>query len=135
MSRIEEILEQVAYLADEIDAQQAVAGLIPDVVWDATPPGDERSLRQMYAAILRRDCVGNRQRMGLEPLEVPDTASPVDLLKAIAAARRTLVADLAAKHPDEEAAFAVTQQDADALREIALRLHETSMGTPHIRSL
>jgi len=133
-----EVLDQLAYLADELEAQQSVLGVIPKVLWDARPPTDPRSLRDMYSAMLARECGEYRVAMGLETVPTPDAGDPGTLLSALAERRRATVAALRGRHLSEDvlkAGYGITQQDADSLREVGLRLHETSMGSPKVRQL
>ncbi|NNE68946.1 MAG: hypothetical protein HKN29_01140 [Rhodothermales bacterium] len=133
MSRRDEILGQLTYLVDELEAQIGVIGLIPHVLWDARPP-EAATLREMYASMLEREHGANRTRFGLEPQQVADSLEPAELLSALAGARSELVSALEGTDFNEEVAYQITQEDTDALRRVAERLHETSMGTPQVKA-
>jgi hypothetical protein len=126
-------MEQMAYLVDELEAQQAVLSLIPEVLWDAKPPGDSPSLREMYQRMLVRECTEFPESVGLPSSPVPAPADPKRLLDQIAVRRAANVEGV--RGMEQGAALLTTchhlvQADTDSLREVALRLNETSMGTP-----
>lgn len=136
MSAAEEILDQMAYLVDELEAQQLVLSLIPAPVWDACPPTDPRTLAEMYTGMLERECTENRAALGLSALAVPEWDSHSGLLAAIAGKRSATVAELqSADLPAdfEAAGYAITQEDAESLRDVGMRLNETSLGPPRVK--
>jgi hypothetical protein len=136
VSAAEEILDQMAYLVDELEAQQAVLSLIPAPVWDARPPTDPQTLGEMYAGMLGRECDANRVALGLSPTELPTWETHHELLAAIAKQRAANVAELKAGGLPggfEQAGWAITQQDTDSLRDVGVRLNETSLGPPRVK--
>lgn len=130
------MLDQMEYLVDEVEAQRAVVGLIPSAIWDARPPGDEKTLREMYAAMVERELHANRSSFGLDGLpRTEEEQSPEALLTELAVARAALVRALR-KGPvadlDAGTCYRIVQEDTDSLREIGLRLNETSIGQPRV---
>lgn len=130
------MLEQMAYLVDEVEAQRAVVGLIPGAIWDARPPGDEKTLREMYAAMVERERQANRSSFGLDALPVAEEEQSAEaLLTELATARADLVTALRQREVadlDAGTCYRIVQEDTDSLREIGLRLNETSIGQPRV---
>lgn len=136
MTAAEEILDQMAYLVDELEAQQAVLSLIPAPVWDARPPSDPQTLGEMYRGMLERECTENRVALGLPSVTLPAWDTHHELLVAIAEKRAATVESLRTgglPEDFERAGYAITQQDADTLRDVGVRLNETSLGPPRVK--
>lgn len=127
----------MAYLVDELEAQQVVLGLIPDVLWDARPPGST-TLREMYRAMASREADEHRTALGLEPVEFPSSDTPADLLRQVGALRKRTLQELRATALDSErldVCYRITQADAAQLREVGLRLNEAAMGAPRVSKM
>lgn len=136
MSASDDILDQMAYLVDELEAQQAVLSLIPAPVWDARPPTDPQTLGEMYAGMLGRECTEYRVALGLSPVGVPTWGTHHELLTAIAERRAATVAELKSgglPADFERVGWSITQQDTDSLRDVGVRLNETSLGPPRVK--
>jgi hypothetical protein len=133
----EEVLGQMAYLADELEAQQQIVGLIPEPIWDARPFAESPTLREMYQAMLDRECVEYREALGLPALGVGPASTPGDLLSNLTAARSATVTVLRdGLTPDQVAyCYQITQNDAGSLREVGVRLSEAQLVKPRVRRL
>ena len=86
--------------------------------------------------MLERDCTVNRVSLGLQASELPTWQTHKELLTAIAERRTALVKELRSRRlPEnfEQVGYAITQQDADTLRNVGVRLNETSLGPPRVK--
>ncbi|MFT5142034.1 MAG: hypothetical protein ACI80V_001970 [Rhodothermales bacterium] len=128
----------MAYLCDELEAQKAVITLVPEVIWDAKPPGDSLSLREMYQRMLQRECTDFPESIGRQGSPVSPEAEPIMLLEQIAVRRAANVETVQKMDTGAEllkTCHRLIQADTDSLREVGIRLNETSMGTPRTSRL
>ncbi len=159
----EVLIGQVAYLVDELHAQQAIIGLVPEPLWASPSPTGEHSLLELYGLLVG---LGERSYPGLiaawshgngvesidelalldgEPWNV---ARPEDLITRAVSAREAVVASLeavedwaatrtidGAEMTLADVAFRITQEDAAVLRAIGARLHEADLGTSPVSRL
>ena len=154
------ILDQLAYLLDEIDALEPIIGRIPDALQTVRPFG-QRSLREIYGLLATYDrqvYLPRFHRMVAEEeptfVEADEDALleaanwnevPLkDILDPIREARRALLSFLEAL-PEADwsrtaylgehrldvyrLAHHITQHDADLLRTVGQRLHESHLTT------
>lgn len=113
----EALLDQLAYLVDEIEALRGIVHRVPEPVLTARPPGEALSIKQAYGVLAVLDEAVHLPRFRRlaaedEPaFEPPDPAgfaaheawddAPIDaLLARVQAARRALVAFLRTLPPD-----------------------------------
>ena len=159
------ILDQLEYLTAELEAQAAVRRAVPDPLWAACPFPGERSLLEMYGIMAAREegvfgdvCdailngVPSREpdEDELVALENWNDLGPSKVVERILEPRRRLVERLrllpesfwersaavgATKMSLAGYTFRVTQQDADMLRRIGIRLYEAQLSNPHVRRL
>lgn len=148
----EALLEQVAYLLDEVQALRPFLARLPEPLRTSRPLPDEPSIQECYGRLvayderrvlpwLRRVTKGNDAAYAVSE-EQPDwnAFAPAALLDRVTAARKAVVAAFEALPPagwlaeaplgDDRVdaytlAHRVTQHDADTLRTIGYRLHET----------
>jgi len=133
----DEVLGQMAYLVDELDAQSAILDFIPELAWDAQPMPGAPTLRGMYEAMLARECKEYRSALGLDPLPIPESSSPDSLLSSLAACRARTVEEGRDEFGSKQLIYCyqVTQNDTASLREIGVRLSEMNLVKPRIRRL
>lgn len=154
------ILDQLAYLLDEIEALEPIIGRIPDALQTVRPLG-QPSLREIYGLLASFDekvYLPRFRRMAAEEepalVEADEDAlletagwndlPLADILDPIREARRALLAFLEAlpeadwsrtaylggQHLDVyRLAHHITQHDADLLRNVGQRLHESHLTT------
>ena len=149
------LLDQLAYLIDELEAQKGHLARVPPAVLEGRPFDGEPTLKEMYGCMIDAEetihLPGVERMIRREAPHVapPDPATPVaqeawndvdmpDLLARLQAARRSLVALLKALPPaawttagtlDDlyTLAHAITRHDAENLRTIGYRLHESHL--------
>ena len=153
------LLDQLAYLIDEIEAQKERPGQLPAPLLEGRPFEGEQSIKEMYGLLAAADAhvhLPHLQQIGAEDhptLAVPDrgallalaawNAHPLDaLLQQIQTGRQALLDYLDALTPEAWTrtgtlagtphdvyayAHAIVQNDTDALRTIALRLHDSQL--------
>jgi len=154
----EVLVGQVAYLVDELHAQEAILSFVPAALWSAGSPTGKHSLLELYGLLVglgersypglidawsHDDGVGAESvdEYDLRDAEAWNEAKPVDLIRRAAAAREDVVArleavdDWAAKRIIDgrevtlaDVAFRITQEDATILRLIGERLHDADLG-------
>jgi len=107
------LLEQLAYLVDEIEALQSVVGDLPEQIKSGRPGPDTLTMKELYAAISTLDADVRRSRVEriveaeaptLEPVDVDETVreagwndAPIgDILDRVRDARAALVDQLEA---------------------------------------
>ena len=154
------LLDQLAYLIDEIEALKAVVDRVPEPYHTARPLPQDLSLNELYGLLAAMDEQVYRPRLQQMIAEDEPAFAPVDehalaeggawndqpldaILDRVQAARRTLLDALRALPPDAWARTAlfgdvvrdiyglahhITQHDADLLRTVGYRLHETRLG-------
>ncbi len=153
------LLEQLAYLIDEVEALKVVVGRVPEPLQEARPPGQALSMKETYGLLATLDeavYLPRLRRMVAEDEPAFDAvaepalveqagwnAQPIaHILERVQQARRRLVAFLRAL-PSEAwtragrfdgarrdaygLAHHVTQHDADLLRAVGYRLHESHL--------
>ena len=134
--RREALLDQLRYLLDETEALGPLLASLPADVPAAAMPG-ERSILGTFAhlAALDREVYGPRLRGAATPDE-PASEPAVDLETALAdlsAARADLVAAFEERDEWPEAwhtlALAIVHRDAEELKRLAYRLHESHITT------
>jgi hypothetical protein len=159
------LIGQVAYLVDELHAQEAILSFVPAELWSAGSPTGEHSLLELYGLLVG---LGERSYPGLidawsggdetvalsvdeydlQDAESWNEADPVDLIRRAASAREDVVArleaveDWAAKRTIDghavnlaDVAYRITQEDATILRLIGERLHDADLGTSPVTRL
>jgi hypothetical protein len=155
----ERLLDQLAYLMDEVEALKAIIHRVPEPVQTAHPLDKEPSLKETYGLIASLDARVYLPRLQAIIAEDEPSFSPVDervlieqddwnaksidaILAQVQDARQSLVEWLQALPPDDwsrtglfggephdvyAVAHHLTQHDADLLRTIGYRLHETNL--------
>ena len=155
----DDLLDQLAYLMDEVEALKGIIHRVPEPVQRMRPLDKEPSLKEVYGLIASLDAEVYLPRLqAMIAEDEPDfravdedeviaqtdwNVQPIDaILAQVQAARRALVGWLRALPPedwhrtgffDEErydvyaVAHHLTQHDADLLRTIGYRLHETNL--------
>jgi hypothetical protein len=129
---VRHILEQLDWFRDELLAQEPFLVRIPDVQLTASPLPDVPSLLERYQSLLEREAslVGFLKGT-VEPVTGTDIAA---MVRGIADRRSRMLTLL--PEPEDGAwqeaglaqwAFDVTLGDGDALRQVAERLHESSL--------
>lgn len=160
----EALLDQLAYLLDEVDALRPLTARVPEPLLEGRPLPDDLSIKEYYGRIAAADeafftPLARRMTAGDAPrAELPDAEalrthadwqalSLDDLLTRIHTARTALLDVLAARDADAwrtagaelagtdidlfRLAHLAVQHDADTLRAIGLRLHESYRADPH----
>lgn len=151
----EALVGQVAYLVDELHAQQAIVSFVPEPLWSAEPAG-AHSLLELYGLLVS---LGEKSYPGLlvawnagtEATSIDETAlldsepwndaTPDELIGRAVSARVAVVAALEAvgdwsvqrtidgrEVTLADVAFRITQEDAAILRRIGERLNEADLG-------
>ncbi len=149
------LLDQVAYLADEVEMQKRLIHRVPKAVQEGRPMPDDFSMKEIYGILALRDEQVHAPllRNRTEPMALPqdtDLATANDwnsepilaLLNRVQQARRAVVNSLSALDTatwqqaitlgDKQMhlfalAHRITQQDADLLRDLGYRLHESRL--------
>lgn len=156
----EALLDQLAYLGDEVAALEQIIERVPNVLLEGRPTPDERSIKETYGLIAARDA---RRRLPLvrhlagdvPSPDLPDEAALLgdtewnalpmgELLAQVRAARAAFVEALrdlpqpAWQRPMPDGTtlagwvYGIIQDDAARLREMAERLHASHMTQrPH----
>lgn len=146
------LIDQLGYLVEEIEAVKAVIGLVSEDLLTARPPGEARSIKELYGQLAEHDAqdylprlhtlASQTQQESVPPGEpFPDwNALPIEvLLEDVQAMRRRLVSVVQGLAPPAwhratrgEAAsdvytlaHRIIQHDAAVLQQISMRLHET----------
>lgn len=144
------LLDQLAYLIDEVEALRPVVGQVPEALQQLPTTDTGLSLRQTYGRIAAYDehvvLPQVQQAAAGEPLTLPgddvlaegDAAvndQPIDaLLDRVQAARQAVVDALDALPPERwtrpvtALAHRVTQRDADLLRAVGYHLEAAMPG-------
>lgn len=136
------LLEQLAYLVDELEAQRPHLARLPGPLLEGRPYDGAPSLKELYGRMVAAE-EARRARLTATPPPPPPAdwnAVPLDeLLDRLQAARRAVTAALDARPPAEwtralntpDDPFALAhgciQHDAECLREIGYRLHESHL--------
>ena len=125
------ILDQLAYLVDELTLQRPLLARLPEERLTLTHVGSDESIRDRYARMLSTERDEHLPRVGdsvtLPP--APDTNGQVDdLIAAIIAHREVLVAAVADIDPWDESLteflHGLAVKDGATLREIAEQFYE-----------
>ncbi|MEM9665940.1 MAG: DinB family protein [Bacteroidota bacterium] len=140
------LLDQVAYLLEEVEALRPIVDRIPEPLQVARPLGKEPSIREYYGLIADRDAHERlawvQQQTGTAPsVGTADTdwnALPMRTILDRLAEARTQLTQALRSLPD--AAWATTgagsayafvhtllQEDTDVLRTLGYRMHESHM--------
>lgn len=127
----EVILDQLAYLVDELTLQRPLLARLPEERLTLTHVGTSESIRDRYARLLaeQRDAVHPRVNVPVTDLPAPDSKADVDtLLVALIAHREALVDAVTRINPwdDELTEFlhGVAVSDSAMLRDIAEQFYE-----------
>ncbi|MEQ9105759.1 MAG: hypothetical protein RIE53_13800 [Rhodothermales bacterium] len=124
------ILDQVAYLIDELTAQLPHLERLPEDRFTLAPFGGQGSIRDRYADMLRLEREEHLPHMGaVLPTDTPeDDASTVAIVEAIVAHREALVQVLSSADEWDEARASYLHQlairDAERLRDVAEQFFE-----------
>ncbi len=153
------LLDQLAYLIDELEAQKGLLHRIPDWALEGRPFEGEWSIKERYGALAAADVSVHLPQLrriveeDTPALEAPDRQALMTseawneveigpLLERVQAARTALTAFLRTLTPEQWArtgsvggvpqdvyayVHAVIQHDADGLRAIGYRLHESHL--------
>lgn len=138
-TRREALLGQLRYLLAEAEALGPLLGHLPPDVLTAALPG-ERSVLETLAHLAALDREVYAPQLVSEPAPPePESEPKADLDEALAdvrAAREALVADFEAREewPPalHELALAIVHRDAEELKRLAYRLHESHITTREV---
>jgi len=72
------LLDQIAYLVDEIEALRTVVGGVPEQIKSGRPAPDALTMKELYGAIATLDAKVRRPRIGRMVEEDAPTLTPVD---------------------------------------------------------
>lgn len=126
----EPILDQVAYLIDELNAQIPFLERLPEDRFTLAPFGGQGSIRDRYADMLRLEREEHLPHLGVTPSTVvpEEDASTVRIVQAIVAHRESLVEALSSSDvwDDARAAYlhGLAIRDAERLRDVAEQFFE-----------
>lgn len=124
------ILDQVAYLIDELNAQVPFLERLPEDRFTLAPFGGHGSIRDRYADMLRLEREEHLPKLGVTPSAVvpEEGALTVQIVQTIVAHRELLVQALSSSDvwDDARAAYlhGLAIRDAERLRDVAEQFFE-----------
>ena len=150
ISRIPDLLDQLDWLTDELEAQRPFLARMPDVQIKTSPLPELPSLLGMYYAMVARERDIHLPSLGIKASshlqDVPASDAWLDDLIIQLISMRSAIVDHLGRFTDDDwraapagasdhadvvtLAFEITQTDADSLRAIAERMREgqTALG-------
>lgn len=139
ISRNESILDQLAYLIDELEAQRPWLMRISEVQMKGKPMDSMPSLLEMYAEMARLEWENHVPLLTHESRASARTEDISQILDQIQEGRKIIVTRLSALQTEQweefvregeckrihQFAFEMTRSDGDLLKAIAERMHES----------